>query len=424
MCLPPRPGHKATPILQADIQRVLTCCNHNGIMSCATTTSVHRCGALLVALAAALYAFSAAAQEQVWVGSVQLRGGFDSNPTLVAGRGDGSAFAGIDAAMAGGGSTEALTIGVIGEIAATKYGDSSVAASMHQRASVTVANNDRQDWAVTSTTILQNLRSYEERAFAAIQSLRLQWMRGTFRPFVTTEAAYSTLNETNAIFADFLPQPHRTLRGTIIPGLAIRIGELEAGTSLNLSAIRYAEELDDFLFRRDNERIEPFLFASYEWNKLSLFASISRLFGDWHDPDLGDVAETLYDLSLTWRGEPVEVTISASRTAKETTFPVSPLATDRILSASIRWAIAADTIIGAYGSRKVTDYLGSPFRSRTVTFGGLLEHRISTGLTLGFELGRSRAIPFAGESADAILAFASIKRSFGDAGGGPKPAPH
>lgn len=392
------------------------------MVSKTTASSFSRRGvALLLGLAAVFGASSAHAEAWIWVGSVQLRGGFDSNPTLLTGSGEGSAFAGMDVAIAGGTSTDALTIGLVGEVSTTRYTDASVAPTHDRKLSLTIANSNQQAWAVKSSTNFENFRSYDERALTAAQSLRLQWMRGAFRPFLTGEVGFAALNETNAIFQDFLPEPHRTLRGTFIPGVAIRLGDLEFGTSLNLSAIRYASKLDDFLFRRDNERVEPFLFASYERGKLSAFASLSRLLGNWHDPDFADMRQTLYDLSLTWRGEPVEVELSARRGAKETTFPISPLAVEEVLSAGVKWAVAPNTVIGAYGSRKDTHYLGSPLRSRTVTFGGLVERRIGTDVVLAFEIGRSRAIPFAGEAANEVFAFASVKQSFGE-GGGPKPA--
>jgi hypothetical protein len=40
---------------------------------------------------------------------------------------------------------------------------------------------------------------------------------------------------------------------------------------------RYQKELDDFGYRRDNERIQPFLFAKYQDKGITFFGSVSNL---------------------------------------------------------------------------------------------------------------------------------------------------
>ncbi|MDH8217261.1 hypothetical protein QIG26_27940, partial [Klebsiella pneumoniae] len=73
---------------------------------------------------------------------------------------------------------------------------------------------------------------------------------GSIKIFTTVEGARSGLNQTNAIFQDFLPSPQVYLRGTLIPGIAYVADKFEIGASVNLSVRRYEKDLDDFGYRR------------------------------------------------------------------------------------------------------------------------------------------------------------------------------
>jgi hypothetical protein len=355
---------------------------------------------------------SAGAQEYVWVGSVRLRGGFDSNPTLIS-PAEGSVFSGIDAAIAGGATTEDYAIGVIGELGATTYADSSITRSQHALLELTLKNSDPKFWSLKSTTTFADDRDYDERLSNATQSLRAQWVGGPIRPFLTLEGGYARLNETSAIYLDFLPEPHKTLRGTVIPGIALHLGGLELGSSVNLTAIRYAEEFDDFGFRRDNERIQPFLFGSYEWNGLSLSGTISHLFGDWHDPDFSDVSERLYDVTLGFSRGPVSLEISASRATAETTFPVSPIAVNQTVSGRIDWSLSSATTIAGYGNHQKTEYLDFPLHTETLTIGGQLIRELGDGLSITFDLSQTQSTDFFDNESDSTLAFIALKKAFG-----------
>ncbi|MBN8966751.1 MAG: hypothetical protein J0H89_15585, partial [Rhizobiales bacterium] len=231
------------------------------------------------------------------LGSVRLRGGIDANPTLLPGARP-SAFAGMDAAFAIGREEGGRDIGIIAEIERTDYARADLDPSERYRVVLKAEDTAFDDWTLRSTSSIQTIRSATLRSFDAAQTVRAQWTGGPLRPFVAAEAHYTTLNETNAILVDFLPDDLRYGRVVLLPGVTAKIGDAEFGASVNLSGTRYAERFDLFGFRRDNERIEPFVFYRYAADGLSITASVSRLYGRWHDPDFSKVDETLYDVAL------------------------------------------------------------------------------------------------------------------------------
>ena len=99
--------------------------------------------------------------------------------------------------------------------------------------------------------------------------------------------------------------------GGVAPDLAKRLAQelivrdkVEVGVSANLSIRRYLDEFDDFGYHRDNERVQPFVFARYQDKSVTAFASVSKLYGRWHDVDFSNVDRTLFDASLSWRAAP------------------------------------------------------------------------------------------------------------------------
>jgi hypothetical protein len=194
------------------------------------------------------------------------------------------------------------------------------------------------------------------------------------------------LNESNLLLGDFLPKPEVFLRGTIIPGVAMKKDGLEIGTSVNLSVTRYTDKIDYFGFRRDNERVEPFFFLRYSKDKFSLFAAVSRLYGDWHDVDFSDVRRNLYEIALSYEADPFGFEFSAKRTAEETTFPISPITIDTQYAGKVVKKLDAKNSLAFFGRYLEKEYLDSPFKQRTTTYGAKFNHDISDKVSFGFEL--------------------------------------
>ncbi|HWM83632.1 MAG TPA: hypothetical protein VNQ56_16355, partial [Pseudolabrys sp.] len=236
------------------------------------------------------------------LGSIRLRGGYDANPQLLPG-GKPSAFTGVDAAFALGRSSDSIKTGLTGEIQRADYAAREIDPSERMRVVLEAESEAFAGWALKSRTGVESIRSYNLRSFEAEQEVRAQWIGGAVRPFVSAAARYATLNETNAILTDFLPDDLRFTRVTLIPGITALTPLGEFGASINLSAIRYSPTLDLFGYRRDNERVEPFLFYRWTDDLVSVSAAVSHVNGVWHDVDFTDLRATLFDLSLSMRSK-------------------------------------------------------------------------------------------------------------------------
>ena len=363
-------------------------------------------GLLLLLPAASLKA------SDVARGSVRLRGGFDANPRLLPG-GTGSAFAGVDGAFAIGREDGAMQAGLIGEMERTEYAAGSIAPSERYRLGVEAETTAIENWVLRSSSSIENTRTATVRSFDAVQRVRAGWTGGAVRPFASAEIRYASLNETNAILTDFLPDDQRFGRATVTPGVtAVLGGGAEAGASVSVSATRYTERLDLFGYRRDNERIEPFLFARYEGPGLSVSASVSRLYGRWHDVDFSDVRETLYDVSLTRTMGAWTLDLGAKRFAGETTFPISPVTISSAEFARLTFAPDDRWKLGVLGRTLRTAYLDSPWSADVLAYGVTASYALGGDWLVAAELLRINSTALNGEAADGGVVSLSLTRRF------------
>lgn len=368
---------------------------------------------LKVTMAAFMLVFGASAlrAEDEILGSLQLRGGYDSNPTFSPAD-KGTALGGINAVIVAGRTTEDFIAALSAEASYTRYSEAVDAPVGRYKASFDIANRDQSEYSLKSTTSVASFRNYDTQSLDAIERVRVQKTSGEVQPFVTAEARYSELNESNVLLGEFLPQPEVYLRGTIIPGVSIKKNGLEVGASVNLSVTRYRDKLDLFGFRRDNERAEPFLFLRYNKDKFSLFASLSHLYGDWHDVDFSDVRKNLYELSLTYESDPIGFELSGKRTAEETTFPISPITIDTLYSGKIKRKLDSKNAVAFFGRYYEKEYLDSNFVQRSTSFGVQYTHDISDKASFGLEFARNRMSPILGPDVEGTVAIASLTQRF------------
>jgi len=349
------------------------------------------------------------------LGSVRLRGGIDANPTLLPG-GRPSAFAGLDGAFAVGREDGDGKIGLVGEIERTEYAAPHLDPSERYRLTLKSERTLFGDWSLRSSGGIEAVRNTTLRTSDAALRARAQWMGGSLRPFLAAELHYSTLNETNAILVDFLPDDQRYGRAVLIPGATMTLGDAEFGASINLSATRYADRLDLFGFRRDNERIEPFLFYRYAGKGLSFSASVSQLRGTWHDPDFSSVRETLYDVTFSNTQGAWTLDLGAKRFAGETTFPISPLTVSSSQFAKLTWT--PDWIpdrrwtLSALARTLHTAYLDSPFAADTLVYGVTASYAMREDWLIGAEVLRVNATALNGEPVDGGLVSLSLTKRF------------
>ncbi len=374
-------------------------------------------GLVAALLALALQAGPAEAEtEDAALGSLRLRGGIDANPRLLPG-GRASGFAAMDGAFAIGRQAGDLKIGLIGEVERTEFTVRGLAPSERYRLALEAESTAVPNWSLRSGTRVESERSATLQALDATQSLRVQWTGGVVRPFLMAEAGYHTLNETNAILTDFLPEPQRFARAALTPGVTVQTRDGAFGASVRAQATRYADAVDLFGYRRANERIEPFLFARYEAQGLSVSASVSHLFGFWRDVDFSRVSETLFDASLTKSMGRFALDLSASRFAGETSFPISPVTITDSYSASLTFRPDETWTLSALARSLRTRYLDSPFSAETFAYGVAASHALPGGWVVGAEMLRIDAVAINRERADGGIAMLSLARRL--AAGGP-----
>jgi len=355
---------------------------------------------------------SAASAEDDFTASFRLRGGYDSNPQFSTGQGaGGSAFIASDTALAAGTKADGYTLGIAAEANTTHYAQPLLTPSLGGKVILRGSIGD-DDLKLDSTSTIADTSTYNLRSTDLIQSVKAEARYDRVKLFVTAEGGRSSLNQTNAIFQDFLPAPQQYLRGTLIPGVSLVQGKAELGASVNLSVRRYVQEFDVFGYRRDNERVQPFVFAKYGDDAITAFASISQLYGTWHDPDFTNVSRLLFDASLTWRAAPFRVDLTAWRRASETTFPISPITIDTAYSAKASWNVEPKVTLAASIAYAASDYLDSPFRARTLTFGVGASRDIGSDLTLGVDIAYAKGSLISGDDARALVISSSITKRF------------
>lgn len=364
------------------------------------------CGSLLVA------AFHPAWAGDEFAASLRLRGGFDSNPQFSNGSGiGGSAFIGTDASMAAAHKDGDTSLGVAAEASQTQYANPQAMSALSGKIVIRgMLGSD--DLNISSVTTIADTSTYNLRSSDFIQSVKGEAKFGSFKLFATAEGARSSLNQTNAIFQDFLPEVEQYLRGTLIPGVAYVRGKFEIGTSINLSMRRYAQEFDVFGYRRDNERIQPFVFAKYADKDFSVTGSFSQLRGTWHDPDFSNVKALLYEGHLHWRRDALTLELTAWRRANETTFPISPITIDEAYTGKLSWVASSKLTLSAAAGYATTRYLDSPFDAQTATvaFGG--SYDLGNDYALGLDLTYAQGVLISGDKANALILSSSITKKF------------
>ena len=364
------------------------------------------CAGIVVAGAQSVHA------EDDFIASLRLRGGYDTNPQFSNGNGiGGSAFIGTDTALAAGAKEKDYSYGVAAEASTTQYANPLAVPALSGK--VILRGTYGDDAAnVAATTTIADTNTYNLRSSDLIQSLKGEVKFGAIKLFTTVEGARSSLNQTNAIFQDFLPTPQVYLRGTLIPGIAYVGDKFEIGASVNLSVRRYQKELDDFGYRRDNERIQPFLFAKYQDKGITFFGSVSNLRATFHDVDFTNVNTVLYDTSMSWRIEPFTLDLAAWRRANETTFPISPITIDAAYTAKASWQVEPKLSLTAGVGYATTAYLDSRFSAQTWTYGIGASHDLGNGYALGLDLTRAQGSLISGEKAGAFIVSSSLMKKF------------
>lgn len=352
---------------------------------------------------------ASAAEE--FAASFRLRGGYDSNPLLTP-NGKGSALAAWEAAAVYGRDDGEWITGATGEAALTRYRERDFEPIQNYRLRLRLANKNQNDISFDATTTLVHFSNYDTKSDFVNQRVHLQWTDGALRPFVAGDLRFASLNEANVLLGDFLPEPMRYLRGTITPGIAYVKDKFELGAQAALSRTRYEMEPDLFGFRRNNDRMEPGIFAKFNGENFSVSGAVSFLRAHLEEEFFTDVEALLFGLSAAARWQGWSGEISASRTAEDTTFPVSPVTINTTVQAKLGYDIAPKMNAGLFVRFLERRYWDTPLFSRTEIAGVEFTREILDDVSLAGQLGFAKATLLTGDKADGVIASLSLMTRF------------
>lgn len=367
------------------------------------------CGSILVL--GVLLAASPASGGEESLGTVQLRGGYDANPTGLPGNPKGSAFLTTGAAVAIGRDYAGGKVAFAGEGQHTEFASRDLVPADRIKFALETEHDLDTGWTLRTSVRADNTTSYDTRALNVTGAVKLRPSDGVFRPFINGEAGYSTLNENNILFADFMPEPQRFVRGTATPGVAIVHGKLEFGVSASISVTRYVGE-NPLGFNRNNIRIQPFLFATYKDDTLDLSASVSRFDGWWDDADIGNVQQTLYDVSLAKTFGDFKLDLSARRSVEDTTFPYVPVTLRTSAGVGLSYKLTSQLTLRSSVKTSRTEYPGVALSSKTTAFGGGASYEFGKDWTLGLDAAYQRGTLIDGEPMTGGVVSLSLARKF------------
>jgi hypothetical protein len=367
----------------------------------------------LIVLGVLLAASPASAGEES-LATVQLRGGYDANPTGLptglSGKPQGSAFVTAGAAVATGRDFVGGKLAFAAEGQHTEY-QRAITPTDRVKFALETAHDLDTGWTLRTSLGADNATSYDTRAFNIIGNIKLRPSEGVFRPFITGEVRYSTLNETNIVYAAFIPEPQKFVRGIAIPGFAIVHGKLEFGASASISWTRYLNA-DPLGLDRGNTRIQPFLFANYEDDDLDISASVSRLDGRWGDPDFENVRQTLYDVSFAKTLGSLKLDLAAKRSVEDTTFPFVPVTLMTSAGVGLAYKLTPQLALRTSAKTLRTDYLGVDLSSKTTAFGGGASYDFGDNWTAGFDAAYQRGTLIDGEPMTGAVVSLSLTKKF------------
>jgi hypothetical protein len=360
-----------------------------------------------------LLAVSAASAGEESLGTLQLRGGYDANPTGLPGDPKGSAFITAGAAVAIGRDYVGGKLAFAGEGQHTQFASRDIAPTDRIKFALETEHDLDTGWTLRTSVRADNVTSYDTRALNITGTVKLRPSAGVFRPFVSGEVGYSTLNETNILYADFMPEPQRFLRGTVIPGIAIvHSDKFEFGVSASVSVTRYLAGGDPLGFNRDNTRIQPFLFATCKDDTFGISASVSRFDGRWSDANFEDVQTTLYDFSVTKTFGDLKLDLAAKRTAEDTTFPFVPVTLVTTAGAGLSYKLTSQLTLRTSAKTARTEYPGVALSSKITAFGGGASYDSGKDWTLGLDAAYQRGTLIDGEPMTGAVVSLSLAKKF------------
>ncbi|QCI68396.1 hypothetical protein [Phreatobacter stygius] len=232
-------------------------------------------------------------------------------------------------------------------------------------------------------------QTWSRRSDALIWRERLDYDIGPLRLFTSVDTKVTTLNERN-IFAlgSFLPYPESFVTLSVLPGVLYRLSFGEIGVSLTASRTMFRFETDYLGLRRNNDRVQPNLFASATFWGIKVEGSLSYARVTFPAGDFDNLQRLLYTAKATIPLElfrlPIEkltLELSSGRTLEDTTLPFSVINVSTLSDARLVAKFNPSHALTVFARRKDDEYVGLGARAVTTSLGAEYAYTFDGGLT-------------------------------------------
>lgn len=332
-------------------------------------------------------ATDAPAQEYS-VATFGLRGGFDSNPMNYLG-GPSSGFINQSATWdyLRGSDKEgyAIAIATNNTVYESREVDPATALGITFRHATSLADN----LLLRSSISAVHEQTWSRRNDQLLWRERIDYDIGQLRLFTSVDTKVTTLNERN-IFAlgSFLPYPESFVTLSVLPGILYRLSFGEVGVSLSASRNIFRFETDYLGLRRNNDRLQPNLFASASFLGVKVEGSLSYARVTFPARDFDDLQRLLYTARATIPLDmfrlPIEkltLELGSARTLEDTTLPFSVINVSTLTDAKVVAKVNTNNTLAVFARRKNDEYVGLGARAVTTTLGAEYSYAFDGGLT-------------------------------------------
>lgn len=311
---------------------------------------------------------------------IGLKGGFDSNPSGVAGE-KGSPVGTVYATWNYLRGTIQDGYGLNLTLVETQYDPRNLAAARGHSLTLKHGITLGEATVIQSSLSAADEQTWSRRKSSLAWRERIDHALGPFRLFASGEARITALNERNVFnLGDFLPwnENFATLSGAT--GVAWKSGQTEIGVSFSVAQVRFVDGVDYIGFRRDHYRLQPNLFFSTMLGDATLEGSLSPFRAAFPDKEFETVDSLLYTakLKLPWRSFALE--LGSNRSVEDTTLPFTVIDLVTSHEAKVTAKIDERNAVSLIARRKTDDYVGLDARSDQKSIGLEYQRALGDGL--------------------------------------------
>lgn len=343
---------------------------------------------VIVCLGSSAGARAAEGEQVLSAASIGLRGGYDANPINRFGvRGSGflSQIAAFETVQ--GGERDGFAVALA--LQNTLYEAAEIAPATTLTATFRHAMTLGEGLVLRSSVMTTAEQSWARRAAAVTWRERVDRDVGALKLFLALDARFVSLNERNIFAAgSFLPYAESFATFAMLPGASVKVGPAEVGASVLAARSGFRFPTDYLGMKRDNDRLQPNLFASGEWAGVRLEGSVSLAYIRFRAGAFAPITLPLFTAKATIPldriGAPfggMTLTLATQRTLEDTTLPFSVFALSTLSDARLAYRFPAGHQVSLTARHKADVYLGLGVRSVLTMLSADYEHRLTEALS-------------------------------------------